>query len=241
MSLLSLVQDHCRVHALNIPSAVIGSQDTTVRQLLGLANSLIEDLIDESNWQAFTIQKLWTLIPGEDQGNIGTDIVGDGGYLFAKNGTFYDRTQRRPLYGPVTDVEWQALKAIPNPGPWYKYRILGDHLLINPAPTAGNLSTIAFEYSSSWAVQNAAGTSRKPYFTDDTDNPVLPERIFKKGLAYRWKELKGLPYAPEQDRYYKMLNNYIARDKTARQYNMAEPNELMLSPGIFVPSGNWPV
>jgi len=240
MTLLSIVQDHCRVYALNIPTSVIGSQDTSVAQLLGLLNNLVENLIDENNWQAFTQEALWTMIPGEDQGTFTTDILPDTGFLWAANGTFWDRTLRRPLYGPVTDVEWQALKAIPNPGPWYKYRIRGDHFLINPAPTVGNLSEISFEYATSFAVKSSDGVLR-PVFQADTDTSILPEKILKQGLAYRWKELKGLPYQPEMDRYYNMLNNYIARDGTKRVYRLDGANNWDVRPGIFVPSGNWPV
>jgi|GEM_PF-2365785 len=240
MTLLSIIRDHCQVHALNMPTTVVGSQDTTIKQLWGLMNSLLEEVIDESKWQAFSTEKVWTLVAGEDQGDLDEDICSGLGFLWAYNGTFYDRSQRRPLYGPCSDVEWQQLKAIPNPGPWYKYRIKNNHLLINPAPTVGSLSQIAFEFATKFGVKGNDGTP-KDSFTADDDVSVLPERILKKGLAYRWKELKGLPSQNEEDRYFKMLNNFIARDKTARTYDLAEPYEPMMKPGIFVPSGNWPV
>jgi hypothetical protein len=197
-------------------------------------------VIDESKWQAFSMQATWTLIPGEDQGDLSVDILPNKGFLWAYNETFYDRTQRRPLYGPVTDVEWQQLKAVPNPGPWYKFRIMGNHLLINPAPTIHGLSQIAFEYATSFGVRGSDGTLKNGFSADD-DTSVLPERILKKGLAYRWKELKGLPFQSEEDRYFQMLNNYIVRDGTKRAHNLAEPDMPMLKPGIFVPSGNWPI
>lgn len=240
MSLLTIVQEHCRIHALAIPSTVVSSQDTTIKQVWGILNSLIEDVVDESKWQAFTREAIWTLIPGEDQGSIDAILGPNSGFLWFHNETFYDRTLRRPLYGPVSDEEWQALKAIPNPGPWYKYRIRNNHLLINPAPTAGNLSTIAFEYACDCGVLAADGT-RKSTFTLDDDTSVLPERILKKGLSYRWKQLKSLPYQADETRYFDMLNNYIARDGTKRTVNLDNRIPMSLSPGIFVPSGNWPV
>jgi hypothetical protein len=245
MSLLSIVQDHCRIHALNIPTSVIGSQDAAIVQILGILNDVVENLIDESNWQAFTMEATWTLIPQEDQGSIPNDILPNMGYLWLSNSTFFDRTLHRKLIGPVTDVEWQALKALPNAGPYWRYRVRGDHLLIFPTPSVGVTNLIAFEYATSFAVTNADGTVRQATFQADTDVSVLPEKILKKALAYRWKELKGLPYASEQDRYFGMLNNYIARDGTKRTYNMAGPDlEQRMRPTIYAaaapPPNNQP-
>lgn len=237
MSLLSITQSHCRIHALNVPTSVVGNTDTTVAQILGLVNELIEDVVDESNFQAFTREALFTVTAAEDQGAMTT--LASSGYLWAHNETFYDRTLRRPLYGPVSDVEWQALKALPNPGPFYKYRIRQDRLLINPVP-AVPLSQIAFEYASSYGV-NSIGGSGQSSFLADTDNSVLPDKIIKKGLSFRWKRLKGLPYQADEADYYKLLNNFISKDGTKRQYNLADGDMNMIKPGIFVPSGNWPV
>jgi hypothetical protein len=219
MSLLTIIQDHCKLHGLNVPSTVVSSQDSAVLQLWALMNDLVENLIDESNWQAFTKEMVWTLVPQEDQGAL-SSIINNQGYLWLSNETFYDRTLMRKLIGPIGAEEWQALKALPNAGTYWRFRIRGDHLLIYPAPTIGNLSTIAFEYASSFAVVDSAGNAKNT-FTADTDTSILPERILKKGLAYRWKELKGLPYSAEQDRYFNMLNNYISRDGTKKSFNLA--------------------
>ena len=231
MSLLTIVQSHCQVHALNVPTSVIGNQDTTVKQLLGLLNELVEDIVDESKFQAFTQEGTWTMIAGEDQGPIST--IAPNGFLWFHNETFFDRTLMRPLYGPMTDSEWQQLKALPNAGPFYKYRIRGDRLLVNPAPAAP-FSTIGFEYASSWGVKTSGG-AYKDSFTLDTDLFVLPEKVIKRGLRFKWKQIKGLPYQADEESYYGMLNNYIARDATKRAYNMAEPTSQDLKPGVLVP------
>lgn len=242
MSLLTVVQQHCRVHNLKIPAQVISSQDPTVQQILGLCNVVVEDFNDESKWQAFTKICTWTLLPQEDQGDIWTDIVGDAnGGLWLNPETFYDRSLMRPLYGPVNDVEWEALKAIPNPGPWYKFRILNNRLLINPVPSVSSgLSVIAFEYNVKYPVKSSSGT-RKEFFTSDDDTTVYPERILRQGLFYRWKEIKQLPFDRDEKRYYDMITRYMNRDKPARSYSLDDPMDFNLQPGIFIPSGNWPV
>lgn len=237
MSLLTIVQQHCRIHTLVYPTSVVGNLDTTVQQLLGLLNELLEMMVDESKYQAFTQEGTWSLIAAEDQGAIST--IAPNGWLWFHNKTFFDRTLRRPLYGPMNDVEWQGIKALPNPGPFYKYRIRNNRLLINPVPTTP-FSLIAFEYASSYGVLDALGVV-KAAFTADSDTFRMDEKILKKGLAYRWKQVKGLPYQADEEAYYKLLNNAIARDGTKRQISLAHSGPTDLSPGIFVPSGNWNV
>lgn len=238
MSLLTIIQNHCQKNTLAVPSTVIGNADTTIVQLLALLNELVEEMVDESQFQAFTREALFTLIPGEDQGSI--FAIADEGFLWAHNKTFYDRTLRRPLYGPVTDVEWQQLKALVNPGPWYKYRIRENHLLINPVPVTP-YSQIAFEYASSYGVLGADGTTYKASFTVDTDTFILAEKLLKKGLDFKWKRQKGLQYQADEIDYYKMLNNAIARDATKRPMRMDHEVPMSLRPGVFVPLGNWNV
>ena len=235
MTVLSIIQDHCRIHALNVPTSVIGSTDTGVQQLYGILNELVDEMVNESKFNVVTMETTFVAVAGEDQGAMAT--LAPYGYQWAYFETFYDRTLRRPLYGPLDETEWQQIKALPNPGPFYKFRIRGDRLLINPAPTAP-LSTIAFEYASSWCVRSVAGILQEGVQAD-TDVFVFPERILRRGLAARWKAVKGLPYQADEQQYYNLLNNYIARDKVKQRINVAEPQQPDIKPGVFIPSGNW--
>ena len=235
MTVLSVVQQHCLLHGLSSPNGVVASVDTTVKQLFALLNQVLSELVEESKFNVTTQEATFTAVASEDQGAI-TDYA-IYGYQWAYPKTFFDRTLRRPLYGPLNEIEWQQIKALPNPGPFYKFRLRGDHILINPAPAAP-LSTIAFEYASSWAVYSSAGVLKAAVTADD-DYFVFPERILLRGLAFRWKQVKGLPYQVDEKKYYDLLNNYIARDKVKPNINVAEPRQPDIRPGVFVPSGNW--
>lgn len=235
MSVLTIIQQHCRLNALSIPTSVVASTNTQIQQLFGILQECVDDMVQESKYNVTTQEAVFTAIAGEDQGAFTT--LAPNGYFQANFETFYDRTLKRPLYGPLTDQEWQEIKALPNPGPFYKFRVRGDHLYINPAPTAP-LSTIAFEYMSKWAVKSASGTL-KELITADDDTIIFPENIVRKWLIYRWKLVKGLPYQEDRDAAYNQLNNYIAKDKVKRRINVAEPKQPSIRPGVFVPSGNW--
>lgn len=239
MTALSVVQTHCQMHGLSVPAALIGATDTQTIQLLAILNETLEDIVVESKYQAVTKECVHILSAGENQGPMSSLGGGLFGYYQANFETFFDRTLKRPLYGPLGDREWQEIKALPNPGPFYKFRIFGDTLLINPAPT-DPFSTIAFEYMSTFAVIGVGGTP-KANIAADNDTFALPEHIIRKWMMFRWKQIKGLPYQEDQGRAFDMLNNYIARDKVKSRINLAHPNPVDIRPGVFVPSGNWPV
>lgn len=232
MTVLSTIVRHCQLHALAIPTAVVGSTDTQVIQLLAVLQESLEDMQQESDFQIATRECVFTALAAEDQGAIAT-LAGNG-YRKANFETFFDRTLMRPLYGPMNDTEWQELKALPNPGPFYKFRVWQGHLYLNPAPTAP-LSTIAFEYQSEWPVLDSATGLPKALVTNDADTFIFPENITRKWMIYRWKLLKGLPYQEDRQRAYDLLSNYIATDKVKRRIDVSCGAPTSMQPGIFVP------
>ena len=237
MSVLTVVQQVCRLNALRVPTTVVSATDTQTQQMLAILLETLDDMVQESSFNVTTQEAVFTAVASEDQGALAT--LAPNGYFQANFETFYDRTLGRPLYGPVNDSEWQAIHALPDPGPFYKFRIRLDRLYLHPAPTAP-LSQMAFEYMSKWCVKSVAGTLQET-ITADTDVFVFPEAIVRKWMIYRWKLTKGLLYQEDRDAAYNQLNNYIARDKVKRRVNVAESHPADLHPGVFVPIGNWNV
>lgn len=236
MSVLSIIQDHCKIHAIAVPSSAVGSLDTGAVQLLAILKEVLDEIVTESKFNVIVQEATFSTVADEDQGAM-SDLAPNG-YQFAIFETFYDRTQMRPLFGPVDESQWQALKAMPSEGTFYKYRIRQDHLLFYPAPTDTD-TTIAFEYMSSWCVKSSTGVL-KAGITADDDIFVFPENIIRKGLMFRWKQIKGLPYQADETKFYYMLNSYIAKDKVKTRVNVAgAPKDLR--PGIWVPSNTWDV
>jgi hypothetical protein len=236
MSVLSLIQSHCRRHALNSPTSVISATDTTTIQLYEDLLQVIDQIVQQSKFGVATREALWTATATEDQGALTT--LAPYGMIAIINKTLWDRTNRRPLYGPISEQDWQSLKALPNPGPWYKYRLRGGHFLVNPAPS-GTLPTFVFEYTSSWAFTDSSGGTPKATPTLDSDLCVIPDRILRAGLAYYWKRDQGLPYQADETEFYQLLNNFIATNKTGQVINVANPSPVDLKPGIMIPLANW--
>jgi hypothetical protein len=178
VSLLSIIQDHCKLHTLSVPSSIIGSSNTQVVQLYTIFKDLLQDMVTESKFNVTTQEAVFSTLPSEDQGDF--SVLAPFGYRFAIFETFFDRTTRLPLVGPLTETEWQQMKALPTVGTTFRYRIRGDHLYLNPIPTVP-YHDIAFEYMSSWCVKDAEGVL-KACPTVDTDVFMYSREYFAKGL-----------------------------------------------------------
>lgn len=246
LTLLAIVQSFCRRTGLTLPNSVIGNPDTTITQLYGLLEEEAKDLAPRKGWVGLTNQCLFTSVAAESQGtldNLGATLVTTNSLNYILNKTFWDRTQRIPVWGPVSPQDWQALKAVIVQGPLYQYRIRAGtggtvaELLMNPAPAAGH--QMAFEYITyNWCL--STGTTPFASFTTDTDLCLLPSDIILMGLRWRWKKEKGFPYAEDMRTYETMVEDAGARDGTKPTLHMDDKG-FQPKPGIWVPSGSWPV
>ena len=235
MSLLSVIQYVCGRTNVPVPATVLGTTDPQVLQMLRLLEEEGADLCPRHPWQGITNEATWSSTAAEDQGAITT--LAPNGFDYIKNYSFWDRTARLPILGPLNDVEWQARKARGLTGPRYSYRIRGGHILINPTPMAAH--TWVFEYASKNWILAADGTTYKQYFTLDTDTILLPEELVLMGLRWRWKKEKGLDYAEDFSTYEFQVKNAMGRDGGKTTISMVGGGRQDARPGIFVPDYNW--
>ena len=125
--------------------------------------------------------------------------------------TWWDRTYRWQMFGPLTAQEWQVLKSGLSPiGPRRFFRIMGNKFFIHPAPSVTG-QTMVFEYfSNAWCQSNAAVAQNT--WLADTDYYSLDDDCFILGLKWRFKAAKGLDYAQEQKDYAQLCDRHIARN-----------------------------
>jgi hypothetical protein len=173
MTLLTIVQNSCDIIGLTRPTVVIASQDQNVRTLLALAQVEGRELLDRYSWPATQIEKTHTSLAAELQG-VMTALA--PGFSYITSGTFWDRTLTQPVTGPLSPIEWQALKARTATGPYSSYRLFGGNLYAYPAPSAGN--TWVFEYQSTYFCQSSAGANQSAWAVD-TDVGVLDENLME--------------------------------------------------------------
>ena len=205
MSLLTIIQDVSNRIGLPVPSSVVGSSDTQVRQLLGLAQQEGKELSRRGPWQVLTKEKTITATATEEQtGAIPTD------FERMIEGTFWNRSQDRRVVGPLTPQKWQMLQTGLYNLMWDAYRIRGNDLLMSPVPVAGD--TLAYEYVSKYWLTNAAGDTERAAWVSDDDVALLDEELITLGVTWRFMKAKGLDYSEAFASYERMVERKLAND-----------------------------
>ncbi|HUZ12665.1 MAG TPA: hypothetical protein VMU93_07455 [Caulobacteraceae bacterium] len=230
MSLLSIVQGVAARLALPQPPAVVASADRQVQQLLGLANEAGAQLGAAYPWQALRREQSFVSTATQAQA---AALPADFG-RFVPN-SFFNRSTRRPITGPITPRQHQWLQAQPAYSSVYLAFVeRTGQFLIDPNPAAGQ--TIAYEYlSNAWA-RSSAGVPQTAFLAD-ADTALLDEELIALGLKWRFLRAKGLDYAEEMATCEREAERAQARDGGATALTLApapvDPDRLNLPDGNY--------
>jgi hypothetical protein len=238
MNVLDVVQRACNAIGIPEPSTAVASTEDDVVQLVELLNQEGRSLSGRHDWQNLSFEATFTTVATESQGTLASIISGTQTLRKIVNDTIWNRTQQRPVSGPLSRPRRQAYKALSLTGPYSEYYIRGNTLYFYPAPTAGE--SCYFEYvSSAWCTDSTGATYRRNVAAD-SDEFLLDDEVILAGLEWRWLRKKGLSYAEEFASYEALVSQAISRDGTRRVLNMGEPNDRVRA-GTFVPIGSWPL
>jgi len=230
MTLLTVVQNACDRIGLQRPTAAFTSTDNQIKQLVGLAQQEGIELAKRHTWQALTTEKTLTSIAAETQtGAIPSDfdrIIDD---------TFFNRTKKRRVRGPLTPQEWQFHKSVVATTIVEAFRIRGSAILITPTPTAGE--TYAYEYVSKNWCESSIGTDQAAWAAD-SDTGILSEELMTLGIIWRWQKAKGLDYAESFRTYENQLAIVTSRDGGKPTLNIGSaPHSAARLP--IIKDGSW--
>ena len=236
MSLLSITQTVAPKFGIPAPNAAASSTDQNIQQLVSFINEEGQELSSRADWQILRNESTFTTVAAETQGSV-TTLAGSD-FNFMVNETFWNRSQRRPVFGPKSPAQWQQLKAQFVQGPWIQYTIRGGNILFTPVPAAGQ--SCYFEWiSKNWAT-DSTGVTGKTAMTQDTDIAVLDERLIALGAMWRFKRAKLLAYDEDQEKYEKAVLDAISRDGSKAILNL-HGSDADVYPGTIVPAGNWTI
>jgi hypothetical protein len=176
------------------------------------------------------------IVPTQTQG-VMTTLAGPD-FAWVLNDTMWDRSTRRPVFGPKAPAEWQQLQAQYITGPWWQYRIRGGQLLFIPAPAIGD--QIYFEWQSKYwaAAETTPTTGYATAYGADTDVALLDERLITLDTLWRYKRAKKLEYSEDFDIAEAAIVDAMTRNASAPRLNLAGAVGDIL-PGVFVPAGSW--
>jgi hypothetical protein len=235
MALLDIVKSVALKVGVTVPTVAVTSIDQNIQQIIGFVNEDGQELAARYSWQELTKEATFTTVATESQGTIQAKTGAD--FAFVLNETMWDRSTRRPVFGPKVPAEWQQLKAQYMTGPWSQYRIRGNQVLFIPVPAAGH--TIYFEWVSKyWATTTGGLLGTQSTLAADTDIASLDERLITLGAVWRYKQTKRLAYDEDFDKAEAAIADAMGRNASKPTLNMAG-SAGDLAPGIWVPAGNW--
>jgi len=232
LSLLSIVQTASNLCSLPQPATVINNGNQATQEMLSTLNVLGLELMRDTPWAVLRKEGSLTTLAAAEQATVATAWADLDRFLPE---TFFNRTTRRKIFGPVTAQIWQWDRAVINQTVFDTIYLREGKLFLTPTPAAGE--DIAFEYISKHWCQSAGGTG-KPAFAADTDVGVLDEHLLTLGLIYRWKQQHGFPYAEDQQRFNLHAAKRFGQETPKAKLNLAgaRPNDLV-DPNV--PDSSW--
>lgn len=231
---MSIVQSVYTKVLASKPTVATGSSDPKVLQCLEFLNEAGQELAARYTWQVLTNETVFTTVATESQGTLAALTA--PGFSYILNNVMWNRSQRRPVFGPRSDAEWQNLKATFIAGPWVQFRIRQNQLLFLPAPPAGQM--VAFEWMSSYWASNGSGTIFNSSFQSDSDVSLLDERVLGLDTLWRFRRANKLAYDEDYNKAQAAIEDLVSRDGTKPTLNL---NGIATDVpfGTVIPAGNW--
>jgi hypothetical protein len=230
---LSIVQAITGRLSLTVPNQAVGNTDQQITTILALCNEEGQELAARHEWTGLQTESTFTTLAAENQGAMETIAPGLG---YVINDTIWNRTLRRPVYGPKSAQGWQQNKAFAINGPWSNFRIKGGSLFMYPTPVAGQ--TCVFEYTTRNWCSDSTGVTGREEWGADTDIPRLEWNLLVLGTIWRWKKLKGFEYAEDFNTYERRCMDAMGKDGSKDWLSLSN-TKYDIFPGIVVPSGSW--
>ena len=192
MTLLTIVQDAARGIGIPVPTTVIGNNDDNVARLLRFVTQEGQELVDGFDWTMLQKERTFSALAQEAQTNA---LPSD--FMRFIDHTFFNRTRKREVIGPLTPQEWQQQVSLTATVVVDAFRVRGADILVVPNPQAADV--LAFEYvSKNWIDTDPVdGTADSDVFGHNADAPVLDEPLLTLGAIWRYKASKGFDYAED--------------------------------------------
>lgn len=230
---LSIVQTVCGRLGITTTNAAVGATDQQIIQVVALLNEEGQELSARYPWVSLQAEATYTTLAAEDQGLMETIAPG---WLYTINDTIWNRSLRRPVFGPQPPAVWQQQKAFAINGPWSNYRVKAGHLYMYPTPVAGQ--DCYFEFVTRYWLTDTTGATGREVFAVDTDIPKLDWQLLVLGTIWRWKKAKGFEYSEDFNTYERRVMDAMARDGGKDTLSLTN-TKYDVFPGVVVPSGSW--
>lgn len=216
-SIILLAEDIADELSIGRPSVLIGDDGDGAKILRFMRRTC--RLLAKRDWEFLKKEQTFTTVAAESQ----TSAIPTDFKRFV-NGTFWNRTTRRPVVGPLSSSEWAYYKANVNAGVRDQFRQAGGEIQIYPAPPAGQ--TIAYEYIKNTICTASDGVTEKSDFETDADIPIFDDELVILGVVWRYKKSAGGDYAEEFREFVLRLEDEFKNDGGSDIINMGGSRNL---------------
>lgn len=223
----------CEELGLPTTELALGNVSQIGVQALALLNSLGDDLVRIHDWQF--LEGTATLTG--DGATTEFALPSDFGRIV--NQTTWATSNRMPIIGPLTSQEWGWVNfGIVSVGVFYRYRILGNQVVVSPAPAADEI--IKFYYiKKNWVLDND-GTTLKDSTDAGDDTPQFDRGMLVKGLKVRLWAQKGFDTTQLSKEYNDFLDLEKAQNQGSTAINISGSyDSILLDSRRNIPDGNW--
>lgn len=208
------------------------SSDKSYIQLRTLLNIAGDELVQLHDWN-FLIKthSITTVVPG-DTGDY--DFPTD--YQRMINQTHWESVNQRPLIGPLTPQQWQAVTNADITSEMdVSFRLRTEGFSIFPQPPDNGL-TISFEYiSRNWAIDATDGTTLISSCAEGGDTPLFDRTLISRMVKVKFLEMKNLDTTKAQADLNQTFALLTASDKAAPVLNAGYVRRYR-----FLTAGNLP-
>ena len=231
LTCLQIIQRACLRIGILSPGVAVNSTDQQIQQLVELSNEAGSELASIYPWSSLQIEAGFPTVATQIQTSIAAITTG---FEYIVNDTIWNRSLRRPVYGPVNSAEWQAAIAMQLNGPFNRFRIQGGNIEFYPVPAVGQLCY--FEYiTNKWVYSSSPSI----IWLADTDTNQLDDSLMILSLVWRWKAAKGLAYTEDYDKFESRLSDLMNRDGGKPTLTLTGQSSCDIQPVVLVPSGSW--
>ena len=234
MTLLSAVNDAQRELSLAVSSTLVADGQETQNLLYRLARKEAQEILRRTEYTFPALrrtQSFTTSLASLQSSGKPSD------FKRAIPDTFWNQTQNKKVYGPLSDEEWAiANGAAVSSATWQNVMFRYDGLHIFPVPTAAE--TITFDYVINTPVQATGGGSYKTNFTADNDEYVLGDELLTLAVVWRYLQAKGRDYAEALKDYEMALASEAMMARTARTLTPAA-EDYFWPPDALVPDTGY--
>lgn len=212
---LQIIRQAAAELGLPVPNSAVTSQEATVNQLLALLNTAGYELAHTFEWQQLVRKATIPTVAGQSDYLLPSDF----GKMI--NQTIWTRDSIGQIDGPLSAQRWELrTEGLLSSDPFVGFRIFGNKLNLNPAPSA--VTNITFEYlSNGWVHSYLDPNVYTQTIFHDSDTPQFDFMLLVKFLKLKMWQAKGLDTTSLEMDFARFYDMMISQNKGAPVLSVA--------------------